>query len=310
MADLEDTWCRDVWEAERPGRTGAWFIAGDGLTVVDPGSARSVGHVTDAVRELGFRADEVRRIVVTHVHLDHMGGVGKLADWASKAEVLCHPRAARHLADPTRLEASARSVYGERFDKLWGPLTAVPAWRVRPEEDGALVVAGSHHLRFFDSPGHARHHTTMLDERTGALYTGDTVGVRYDPLYTGWSFVYVLPTTSPPDFDPPVMRDTLDRLEALAPVAVCHAHFGQSRPSDAFAACRHGLDGMDKMLTTTQKPTEVTDRWFRDALADWVREDLARMGHHDVDVDVMGEDLWLNGQGLWVYWKGRAEHPT
>jgi glyoxylase-like metal-dependent hydrolase (beta-lactamase superfamily II) len=304
----EDTWCGDVYEADRPGRTGAWYIAGDGLTVVDPGSARSVQHVIEGARTLGFGAGDLRRVVVTHVHLDHMGGVGQLVEWAPRAEVLCHPRAARHLADPTRLEASARSVYGDRFDRLWGTLRPVPAWRIHPQEDGARVAAGGHLLRFFDSPGHARHHVTMLDERTGALYTGDTVGVRYDPRYTGWPFVYIFPTTSPPDFDPPTMGETLDRLQALQPEVVCHAHFGASAPTEAFAACRRGLDGMARLLSDARQP--AGDRWFRDALADWVRTDMEAQGHPAVDVDAMGEDLWLNGLGLWVYWqRGRAPAP-
>jgi glyoxylase-like metal-dependent hydrolase (beta-lactamase superfamily II) len=302
-AVMEDTWLHDVWEAERPGRTGAWFIANDGLTVVDPGSSRSIPHVLDGLYALGASPRDVRRIVVTHVHLDHMGGVGDLAELAPEAVILCHPRAARHLVDPTRLEESARGVYGDRFDRLWGALHPVAAWRVKPQEDGAVVRAGTHLLTFFDSPGHARHHVTVLDERTGALYSGDTVGIRYDPVFTGWSFVYGLPTTSPPEFDPPTMLATLQRLERLGPTRVCHTHFGASRPDDAFGFTRRGVEAILEILAAAKTPQD--DRWFRDAFREWVWADLAAAGHTPDDLSPLEDDLWLNGQGMYVYWQRR-----
>jgi glyoxylase-like metal-dependent hydrolase (beta-lactamase superfamily II) len=306
---LEATWLVDVHEGERPGRTSAWLLDGDGLTIVDPGSFRSIPYLLDGIRAAGFGVQDVRRLVVTHVHLDHMGGVGALADMASDAVVLCHPRAARHLVDPARLEASAREVYGDRFDRLWGSIRPVPAWRVKPQEDGASVNAGRHRLYFFDTPGHARHHATVLDDLTGGLFSGDAVGVRYDPLFTGWSFVYGLPTTSPPQFDPPAMAASLDRLEALRPAAVLHTHFGLSRPDEAFGFTRRGLDAIRTIIGRARNPEGF--EWFRDALRDWVGEDLAAAGH-PLERDALApleDDLWLNGQGMWVYWRG-LQPPT
>jgi glyoxylase-like metal-dependent hydrolase (beta-lactamase superfamily II) len=300
---LEDTWLHDVREAGQPGRTGAWLIADDGITIVDPGSTLSVPHVLEGLRELGVGVADIRRIVVTHVHLDHMGGVGVLAAEAPRATVLCHPRAARHLVDPARLEASARGVYGDRYDRLWGALKPVPSWQVAPQEDLAAVRAGRHTFTFFDSPGHARHHVTMLDERTGALYTGDAVGIRYDPAFTGWTFVYGMPTTSPPDFDPPAMLATLDRLRRLNPVAVCHTHFGRSAPEDAFGFTERGVEAIMGILDHLHEPR--SDEWFQDALREWVAEDLAQSGHPGVDLAPLDMDLWLNGLGMAVYWKRR-----
>jgi glyoxylase-like metal-dependent hydrolase (beta-lactamase superfamily II) len=306
---LEETWVYDIYEANRPGRTGVWLVAGEGLTIVDPGSERTLATVFDAVWDLGFGLRDIRRIVVTHVHLDHMGGVGRLLEEAPEAVVYCHPRAAQHLVDPSRLEASARRVYGDRFERLWGGICPCPSWRVKPLEDGGTVPAGGHRLVFFHSPGHARHHVTVLDERTGGLFSGDTIGVRYDPRFTGWGFVYGLPTTSPPDFDLEAMRTTLDRLEKVGPEAVLHAHYGMSRPaSTAFQFTRHGLDGMARLLENAKRPRDAT--WFRDALTEWVREDLKQQGHGDLDPEPLMDDLWLNAEGLYVYWQRLHPDPA
>lgn len=299
----EDTALVDVMEAGRPGRTGAYVIVADGLTIVDPGSSRGLGYLEDGIRALGFGWSDIRRIVVTHVHLDHAGGVGTLAERAPDAAVFCHPRAARHLADPSRLWAGARDVYGDRMERLWGDVVPVPAWRIHAEEDGARLVAGTHSLRFFDSPGHARHHATILDERSGALFSGDAVGVRYTPSYTGWPGPYVIPTTTPSEFDPAVSLATLDRLEALRPAAILHTHFGASAPDEAFARTREGLIGY-REAALRFGPQLHDAVGMRRVLWDWHAEDLARrFPGGDADVEVLADDLELNALGLWGWWE-------
>jgi glyoxylase-like metal-dependent hydrolase (beta-lactamase superfamily II) len=308
MADwvLEETAVVDVLEADRPHRTGAYVILDDGVTVVDPGAARGIPRLVEGIRALGVDPGDIRRVVVTHVHLDHAGGVGTLVRDLPRATVFCHPRAAAHLADPGRLLEGARAVYGERLERLFGAVLPVPAWQIRAVEDLGRVAAGRHALRLFDSPGHARHHATVLDERTGGLFTGDAVGIRYDPGFTGWPKVYGLPTTSPSAFDPPAMLATLDRLERLGAVAVLHTHFGVSPPAEAFAFTRRGVEAMLRLLDRFGDRA-LTERDVRRAWEDWVREDLEAQGLGDVDLDPLGEDLRLDALGLYGYWRRRRE---
>lgn len=308
MADyvLEDTAVVDVFEAERPHRTGAYVILDEGITVVDPGSSRGIPRLVEGIRALGADPADIRRVVVTHVHLDHAGGVGTLVRDLPRARVFCHPRAAAHLADPGRLREGARAVYGEALDRLFGAVLPVPAWQIRAVEDLGQVRAARHALRFFDSPGHARHHATVLDERTGGLFSGDAVGIRYDPAFTGWSRPYGLPTTSPAAFDPPAMLATLDRLERLGPVAVLHTHFGASPPAEAFGFTRRGVEAMLRLLERFGDRA-LSEHDVRRAWEDWVREDLEAQGFGQVDLDPLGEDLRLDALGLYGYWRRRRD---
>lgn len=303
VASLEDTHLIDVFEADKPARTGAYVIVDEGVTLIDPGSTRGVGHLEDGLRALGISWRDVRHVVVTHVHLDHAGGVGAVAARAERAVVHCHPAGVRHLADPERLVAASRAVFGqERLDALFGPVTPVPAWRLAPVQNLDRIPTGRHALVAFDSPGHARHHATYLDERTGALYTGDAVGVRYDPEATGWSRAYWMPTTSPSQFDPVVSLKTLEQLRGLGSVAVLHTHFAASDPATAFGVVAAGLEAymalMERYGSRVQDPKDL-----QKILVDWHAEDLERQGLAGADPDLLRDDLYLNALGLWAWWQ-------
>lgn len=308
-ARAEDTWVIDVFEVNRAGRTGAYAIlSAGGVIVVDPGGDRTVGRVIEGLRILGADVRDITAIVVTHVHLDHAGGVGRLVQAAPQAMVYCHPRAARHLKDPSKLIDGARAVYGRRMSEWWGETLPVPEWRIRPVEDLGAAGSGSHALKVFDSPGHARHHATYLDERTGALYTGDAVGLRYVPDYTGWTFDYGMPTTSPSDFDPAVMLKTLDRLSRLRPVSIMHTHFGASPPEEAFSFTQTGVEAIQSWLSQWGLATEPRSVEAIGArIEDWIREDMARQGHGTPDLDPIAEDIRLNALGILAYWTKRHQ---
>ncbi len=303
LAALEDTHLIDVLEAGRPARTGCYVLVDEGITLIDPGSERGLGPLEDGLRALGISWKDVRHVVVTHVHLDHAGGVGAIAARAERAVVHCHPRGARHLSDPTRLLTGSRAVFGEdRLREVFGDITPVPAWRIAPARDLDPIQTGRHTLVAFDSPGHASHHATYLDERTGALYTGDAVGVRYDPAATGWSVPYLMPTTSPSEFDPLVSLETIRRLSGIGSVAVLHTHFAASSPETAFGAVSAGLEAY--MALMERYGARVHDaRDLQNILADWHAEDLARQRIADADPDLLRDDLYLNALGLYQWWQ-------
>ena len=151
-------------------------------------------------------------VVVTHIHLDHAGGVGDIAGFFPEAEVVVHEKGARHLADPSRLMASARMVWGDRLDSLFGELAPTDASRIRALGDtGAVDLGNGRTLSSHYSPGHAKHHVGLIDSGTGDLYVGDAAGV-YLPQ-TG----DLRPATPPPDFDLRTALDSIALFEALGP---------------------------------------------------------------------------------------------
>jgi len=177
--------------------------------------------VRAALAALGIAPDDLATVVVTHIHLDHAGGVGDIASMFPSAEVVVHQKGARHLADPARLMASARTVYGDALDVLFGELTAVPAARLRALEDVGVVDLGDgRRLESYYSPGHAKHHVGLLDSLSGDLYVGDAAGV-YIPE-TG----DLRPATPPPDFDLEVALASIAKFAALDPSRLLFSHYG------------------------------------------------------------------------------------
>lgn len=204
------------------GITAAYLVRGSRPALVETGAARSAELVVSELAALGVGPDDLATIVVTHIHLDHAGGVGDLAAAFPRAEVVVHERGARHLVSPDRLLASAKRVYGEDlFARVFGDLVATPAERVRALGDTDEVDLGDgRRLTTHWSPGHASHHVGLLDSATGDLYVGDAAGV-YVPEAD-----LLRPATPPPDFDLPVALASIELFASLAPTRLLFSHFG------------------------------------------------------------------------------------
>jgi glyoxylase-like metal-dependent hydrolase (beta-lactamase superfamily II) len=203
----------------------AWLV---GDVIVDPGPTSSLPGLL-----AGLGDTRPRALALTHIHLDHAGGAGALVRRWPDLEVWVHERGARHLADPTRLVASARRLYGEAMDRLWGEVAAVPEANLR-------VLRGGESLGPFAvayTPGHASHHVSYLHHPTGRAFVGDVAGVRIPPS------AFTLPPTPPPDIDLEAWRDSLDAIEAWRPRSLGLTHFGGiDDPPAQLAAMREQLD--------------------------------------------------------------------
>jgi glyoxylase-like metal-dependent hydrolase (beta-lactamase superfamily II) len=203
------------------GITAAYLILSDRPTLVETGAALSAARVAQSLAALGIGANDLATIVVTHIHLDHAGGVGDLAAAFPNAEVVVHERGARHLVSPERLVASARRVYGDVMDTVFGDLLPTPAERVRALGDiDSIDLGGGRRLSSHWSPGHASHHVGLLDSETNDLYVGDAAGV-YVPEAD-----LVKPATPPPDFDLPVALASIERFRQLRPDRLLFSHYG------------------------------------------------------------------------------------
>jgi glyoxylase-like metal-dependent hydrolase (beta-lactamase superfamily II) len=203
------------------GITAGYLIRGDRPCLVETGTAPSAPVVRDALAGLGIGPGDLATVVVTHIHLDHAGGAGDIAAMFPAAQIVVHQRGARHLADPARLMASARMVYGDALERLFGVLAPVPADRIVALGDtGTIDLGGGRRLDSHYSPGHAKHHVGLVDSETGDLYVGDAAGV-YLPD-TG----DVRPATPPPDFDLETALASVRKFAALQPSRLLFSHYG------------------------------------------------------------------------------------
>jgi glyoxylase-like metal-dependent hydrolase (beta-lactamase superfamily II) len=211
----------DTRMAGYDGITAGYLIRSDRPCLVETGTAPSAPLVRDALAALGVGPADLATVVVTHIHLDHAGGTGDIAEMFPAAEVVVHELGARHLADPSRLMASARMVYGDELDALFGTLAPTPAGRIRAvERTGVVDLGGGRRLESHYSPGHARHHVGLIDSATGDLYVGDAAGVYIQE--TG----DMRPATPPPDFDLDIALASLRTFAALRPARLLFSHFG------------------------------------------------------------------------------------
>lgn len=183
--------------------------------LVDPGPAAAL----DALLE-GLAGEVPDRILLTHVHLDHAGAAGVLARRWPHVEVLVHERGARHVIDPSKLEASARRLYGDDLDRLWGEIAPVPAERVRALAGGETLPGG---WRVAYTPGHASHHVAYLHEDSATVFAGDVAGVRIGDGP-------VVAPTPPPDIDTAAWGASLDAIAAWRPARIAVTHFGVHGP--------------------------------------------------------------------------------
>ncbi|MGE3621416.1 MAG: MBL fold metallo-hydrolase [Acidimicrobiia bacterium] len=201
--------------------TAGYLLGGDAPVLVETGSQTSVPVLLAALAGLGVDPGELAGVVVTHIHLDHAGGVGDVAAAFPGATVYVHPKGARHLVDPRRLVDSAAMVYGDLLDSLYGRLTPTEAARVVALEDGDEVrISANRTLTTVDSPGHAKHHLALHDSDSGILFAGDAVGVRLPDVGV------LRPATPPPDFDLDQALSSLRRFAERRPAGIALAHFG------------------------------------------------------------------------------------
>lgn len=209
------------------------------VAIIDTAVNVSVPKVMQALAELGLDERSVDWIVLTHVHLDHAGGAGELMHRLPAARLLVHPRGARHMIDPSQLMAGTIAVYGVGATRaMYGEIRPVPAERVVEAPDGFVIDLNGRRLEAIHTPGHARHHLSLVDPRAGFVFAGDTFGLSYRELDRG-ERQFVFPSTTPVQFDPPALHASVDRIAALEPQAVCVTHFGPVRDIPRLAADLH-----------------------------------------------------------------------
>lgn len=291
-------------EPEHPGYVAAYLrIAGDECAFVECYTNAAVPHLLAALTAAGKTPESVKYVVVTHAHLDHAGGASALMKACPNATLLAHPRAARHLIDPSKLVASATQVYGEAyFEATYGTIEPIPESRVRALEDRESFTLGDATLTVHHTAGHAKHHFVVHDPATGTVFTGDTFGLVYPRLQRGKLFA--IASTSPTDFDAKEAYASLDRVLGLGEKTVCPTHFGE--------VSEVGEMGRQVRAWIARADAWVEDAVRADASAEETLRTLERLGREavetaasevglvldDADRKSLELDITLNAQGL------------
>lgn len=267
---------------------------------VETNTSHAVPTLLAALDAERIARQDVRYIVVTHVHLDHAGGAGVLAQACPNATVLAHPQAARHLRDPAKLIASARQVYGDaKFDALYGEIVPVAAERVRELADGEQVELGATTLRVHHTRGHAKHHFVVDDDALDSVFTGDTFGLAYPILQRAGTFAF--PSTSPAGFEADEARKSIDKVLALGRRSARLTHYGAYEDLEGIAAqLRRWIDLSEQLLDLARERGAEAEAPIREALRARMQEEADRRGLAlaAADWDVLSLDLDLNAQGL------------
>jgi glyoxylase-like metal-dependent hydrolase (beta-lactamase superfamily II) len=229
----------------RPRFDAAYLVLSDEgrAAFIDTGTNHTLPRHLAALDALGVPRDAVEFVIPTHVHLDHAGGAGALMQALPAATMWVHPHGKRHMVDPSALFQGALAIYGaEAMQRDYGTVVPVAAERVRTTHDGMDLMLGSRRLHFIDTPGHARHHHCLWDERSRGWFTGDTFGVSYREFDVAGRGPWIAPAATPVQFEPEALRVSVQRLLAADPACMYLTHYGRAAPGP-FAAAGARSDG-------------------------------------------------------------------
>lgn len=296
----------------RPVFDAAYLLVHNGhAAFIDCGTRHSVPRLLDALRAAGLEPGAVDWLILTHVHLDHAGGVGELMTQLPNAQLVVHPRGARHMIDPSKLWAGATAVYGEEeMQRSYGSIRAVPAERVVEAPDNHVVNLAGRKLTCLDTPGHARHHNAIHDSASGCIFSGDTFGLSYREFDTRKG-PFILPTTSPVQFDPDALHRSINRLLALEPPALYPTHFGRIEDVHRLGNDLHEqIDAMVAIATTADACGDRRHAVLTQGLRELYARRAARhgwLGNAARLEELIGLDIELNAQGLGIWLDKRPQ---
>lgn len=271
-----------------------------GIGLVDPGPSSTLHALESGLEALGHRLEDVKALLLTHIHLDHAGSSGTLAARVPSLRVYVHQRGAPHMADPTRLMDSAGRLYGDKMDELWGEMRPVPADRLHVLTGGERLEMLGRTLQVAYTPGHASHHVSYLDHSTGIAFVGDTAGIRrvHD---------YITAPTPPPDIDLEAWEPSLQTIEGWRPSALFITHFGTIRGvTDHLRRFRTALDAQARRVKATlagEGSDEDRIARFVDEMRADIRRAMSEEDARSLEMAAPFAQLW---QGLARYWRKRG----
>ena len=284
-----------------PEITAAFLVEGRQVALVETGPKSVIDNVLGELERLGV--DRLDWILVTHIHLDHAGAAGTLAERFPDARVGVHEIGAPHLADPSKLWKSAARIYGDRMEELWGGIDPIPEDRIEIIEDGREIDLGGRTLKAFETPGHAYHHHAFLDSDSGTLFTGDALGVQLPGI------AHVRPATPPPEFHLEKAVASIERIRDLGPTTLAPTHFG-AIDGDVDSSCDAGIAALQTWAAWVQEARKETSDLDESAaiVERKAREDLSgRMDEAAITRLEQTTSFWMNTWGYMRYFDKQEE---
>jgi len=276
---------------------------GDEVALVETGTCHSLANVLATLEALSIDRSQVKYVIPTHVHLDHAGGAGVMMRHFEQAQLLIHARGASHMIDPRKLVEGTIGVYGaDKFERLYGHIEPIASERVIVVDDLAKFSLEDRELTFIDTPGHARHHFCIYDERSNGVFTGDTFGICYAPmkaLSRG-----LIPTTPPVQFDPSALRQSITRIMKFEPQRLYLTHYGElADPGAQFDSFNQWIDDYVDLSRQFEPDSPDYETDLEQALLHRVLQTLC--GGPDPALQrILQNDVNLNAQGL-AHWRRR-----
>ncbi len=273
-----------------------------GVALIDPGPSTTLNSLRAALQRKGIAIEDVRQLLLTHIHLDHAGVTGTLVRENPAIEVFVHERGAPHLIDPAKLLASAGRLYGTDMERLWGDFLPVPAGRIKVLQGQERIAAGGRELQVAYTPGHAPHHVSYFDPSSRVAFVGDTAGIRRH------DFPYIMPPTPPPDIDLEAWRTSEERILAWDPDTLFLTHFGPfhgARPH--FQELMDRLGDWSRIVRRLLADATLDDAQRERAFVEEALLDLRRkVGQQEAERYNRAGRLDYSWQGLSRYWRKRT----
>ncbi|MBT3195828.1 MAG: MBL fold metallo-hydrolase [Candidatus Ruthia sp.] len=283
----------------------AYLIEDEGRAAfVDTGCYLSVPALLATLDDKNIKRENVDYILLTHIHLDHAGGAGELIKHLPNAKVYVHEYGANHLIDPSKLRAGVIDVYGELFFKQFlGDLIPTPKDKVITAKDGDVITLGTRSLKFVDSPGHARHHVCIWDEKSQGIFSGDTLGVSYREFDTDQGEL-IFPPTTPVQFDPDAWKNTIELLMRLKPKYAYLTHF--NRVEFTTKSANMLIEHIDGFVNIAESLKDQSNRHkaIKEGLLNYLLEIATKHGvtlNEAQQVKLFKGDLEICAQGLGVW---------
>ena len=270
----------------------AYLIKESQGVVIEPGPAALAPRIQEAMKQLGMK--DLAYIIPTHIHVDHAGGAGKLAQLYPRAKVLVHPAGLKHVVDPSKLIQSTKTVFGDDFEAGFGPILPVPESQIKSVEDGEIIRVGNRELQIIYAPGHAPHHIAIFDRSVKGIFCGEALG-----LPGGEGNRILLPAVAPPSFDQEIYLETMEKLRKLGVRALFYSHGGVV-----------GHD-TDRLIKQAEENTRILGDIILKALKQGgttgdVNRRIKESASRRFDMDLTEMDLALTIGGYEVYYKKKG----
>ncbi len=257
--------------------------------LIEPGPSATVGTIQEALAQVGMT--DLTYIIPTHIHMDHAGGAGALAELFPRAKVIVHPRGLKHAVEPSRLIESVKMVWGDDFEEHFGPIIPVPESQIQAVDDGEVITAGSRELQMIHAPGHAPHHLVIFDSKVKGLFCGEAVGLPG----------YQMPTVAPMSFNLETYLSTIERLQQmnLAAEVLFYSHGSVERdPAVLMARAADNARAIGDIVLEGLKVKESPEDTCRRVGSYVYDRHRLRLDQRSLDITVTSYTFYFQGKGL------------